>query len=87
MTLAQHMEVKRMTAVMWAILHCARTLPESEPWLGGHMVRSANILARRGFIKIQRHPRGYSIRLTPAGAEALATRMVRDGPRPGDASK
>jgi hypothetical protein len=39
------------------------------------MVRPANILARRGFIEMQRQPRGlYSVHLTDAGSEALTSR-------------
>jgi hypothetical protein len=57
---------------MWAVLRCARRHGESDPWLCGPMVRTANILARRGFLKIQRQPkRFYSTQLTNAGTEAL----------------
>jgi hypothetical protein len=57
---------------MWSVLYVARRPPEEERWIGGPTLRSANILARRGFITMQRQPGGwYSVRLTEAGAEAL----------------
>ena len=70
MTPAQREEFNRLTTTMRAIL----TLAESRGWVSGRgMVGSANILARRGFIAMQRQPDGYyNVQLTKAGTEALA---------------
>jgi hypothetical protein len=54
------------------VLHVASRPIEEERSIGGPAVRSANILARRGFITMQRQPGGWhSAQLTEAGAEAL----------------
>jgi hypothetical protein len=72
MTPAQRKEVARMTSTMWSVLYVARRPPKEERWIGGPTVRSANILAERGFITMQRKPGGlYSVRLTDAGTQAL----------------
>jgi hypothetical protein len=70
MNLAQQMEMKRLTPCMWSLLHhCGRMHP-LKAQIGGY-VRSANILARRGFISIERGRDGHTARLTEAGHEAV----------------
>jgi hypothetical protein len=79
MTPTQHLEVKRMTGLMWAILRRAKNAPVDDDWfLTPTWLRAANILARRGFIEIQPRPgRYYAIGLTAEGREALTAANFR----------
>jgi hypothetical protein len=69
-----------MTHIMWMILRHAQQMQGVDCWVAGPMVRSANILARRGFLEIRRRKRGmHDIWLTEAGFEALKLRDNREG--------
>ena len=72
MTPVQKLEMERMTPVMWSILKIATLDDYAVPL---PHVRSALILARRGFISIRKDDDGAIIpALTEAGREALEGR-------------
>jgi hypothetical protein len=74
MTRVQELELKRLTPKMWAVLeYVARMEPSVAP-VAGMAIRSARILARRGFLSLNRHDRGHDASLTDAGREAVARR-------------
>jgi hypothetical protein len=70
-------ELKRVTPNMWTLLRYAERL-DGQAEIGGPWVRTANILARRGFCTLRKLELGWhAIALTDAGREALVTH----GPR------
>ena len=73
-------QVKRFTPTMWALLrYTAKHCPKAK--IGGPWLRSARVLERRGFIIVCRCVGGcYSMRLTPAGAEAIALSSRDEAP-------
>jgi len=80
MNRAQEEELKRFTPTMWALLrYTAKHCPMAK--IGGPWLRSARVLERRGFIIVCRCVGGcYSMRLTPAGAEAMALSSRDEAP-------
>ena len=71
----------QLTPAMQQVLQvAANSVPEARV-IGGHWMRSANILVRQGFCTLHRlneRKRYYEIRLTEAGAVALVQMMDRD---------
>jgi hypothetical protein len=74
MTDAQKLEMKRFAHSMWTLLRYAAKMEAHGADIGGKWARTANILARRGFLIIGQADNGWrTVRLTDAGREAAAS--------------
>ena len=77
MTLAQEMEMRRLTPGMWFLLHYAGKMHPTGAEVFGGVLRSARILERRGFLTVVGRPKARSVHLTDAGREALARKAMK----------
>jgi hypothetical protein len=79
MTPVQEQEMRRFTRTMWNLLECASASGGEVDLIFGNKIRSARILARRGFLTEPRRLSGgwYSANLTKVGCEAVQARPKR----------
>ena len=77
MTPSQQAETRRFTHQMWTLMWYAGRMHPSPAAVVGHVLRTARILERRGFLSVMPDGRDYAVRLTEVGHEALAADRTR----------